>query len=153
MYGVHVDVFTDHKILRYVFTQKELNLRQRRWLELLKDYDMSVLYHPIKANVVSYALSRMTMGSVSHLDEAKEDLAREIQGLAMLRVRLESSPDGGVIVHHNSVSSLMVELMSKQHLDLDLMELKESVLGKLNESFSLGGMVYSSTKGDCVFRM
>ena len=40
LYGVHVDVFTDHKILQYVFTQKELNLRQRRYLEFLKDYDM-----------------------------------------------------------------------------------------------------------------
>ncbi|WMV45946.1 hypothetical protein MTR67_039331 [Solanum verrucosum] len=46
LYGVHVDVFTDHKSLQYMFTQKELNLRQRRWLEFLKDYDMSVHYHP-----------------------------------------------------------------------------------------------------------
>ena len=39
LYNVHVDVFTDHKSLQYAFTQKELNLRQRRWLEFLKDYD------------------------------------------------------------------------------------------------------------------
>ena len=57
LYGVHVDVFTYHKILQYVFTQKELNLRQMRWLEFLKDYDMSVHYHPGKANVVADALS------------------------------------------------------------------------------------------------
>ena len=56
-------------------------------------------------------------------------------------MRLESSPDEGAIVHYNSESSLMVELKSKQHLDLALIELKESVLGKLNESLSLGGMV------------
>ena len=62
LYGVHVDVFTDHKSLQYVFTQRELNLRQRRWLELLKDYDMNVHYHPGKANVVADALSRMSMG-------------------------------------------------------------------------------------------
>ena len=48
MYGVDVDVYTDHKSLQYVFTQKDLNLRQRIWLELLKEYDMSVLYHPSK---------------------------------------------------------------------------------------------------------
>ena len=42
LYGVHVNVFIDHKSLQYVFTQKELNLRQRRWLEFLKNYDMSV---------------------------------------------------------------------------------------------------------------
>ncbi|WMV55158.1 hypothetical protein MTR67_048543 [Solanum verrucosum] len=46
LYGAHVDVFIDHKSLQHVFTQKELNLHQRRWLEFLKDYDMNVLYHP-----------------------------------------------------------------------------------------------------------
>ena len=44
LYRVHVDVFTDHNSLQYVFYLKDLNLHQRRWLELLKDYDMSVLY-------------------------------------------------------------------------------------------------------------
>ena len=51
-----------------MFTQKELNLAHRKWLELLKDYDMKFLYHPGKANVVADALSRMTMGSVSHVE-------------------------------------------------------------------------------------
>ena len=142
LYGVHVDVFTDHKGLKYVFTQKELNILQRRWLYLLKDHDMSVLYHPGKDNVVANALSRMIMGSVSHLDEAKKDLARDVHRLTRLGVRLESSPYGGAIVHHSSESSLVVEVKSKQHLDLSLMELSKTVLGKLNESFSLGGMVY-----------
>ena len=53
-------------------------------------------------------------------------------------MRLEGSPNGGPIVHHNSESSLVVEVKSKQHHDQPLMELKESILGKLNESFSLG---------------
>ena len=52
------DVYMDHKSLKYIFTQKELNLRQRRWLELIKDYDMRLHYHPGKANVVADALSR-----------------------------------------------------------------------------------------------
>ena len=46
LYGVHVDAYTDQKVLQYVFTQRKLNIRQRRWLELLKDNDMSVIYHP-----------------------------------------------------------------------------------------------------------
>ena len=54
----HYEVYTDHKSLKYIFTQKELNLRQRRWLELIKDYDMRLHYHPGKANVVADALSR-----------------------------------------------------------------------------------------------
>ncbi|XP_069143317.1 uncharacterized protein [Solanum lycopersicum] len=69
LYSVHVDIFTDHKSLQYVFTQRELNLRQRRWLELIKDYDMSFHYYPGKANVVVDALSRLSMGSMSHIDD------------------------------------------------------------------------------------
>ncbi len=58
LYGASCQVFTDHKSLKYLFTQKELNMRQRRWLELLKDYDMQIQYHPGKANTVADALSR-----------------------------------------------------------------------------------------------
>ena len=50
LYGVPCRIFTDHKSLKYIFTQKELNLRQRRWLELIKDYDCTIEYHPGKAN-------------------------------------------------------------------------------------------------------
>lgn len=64
-----MDIFTDHKILQYVFTKKELNLRQKRWLELLKDYNMSILYHPGKANVVVDALSNLFMGSIAHVEK------------------------------------------------------------------------------------
>ena len=69
LYGVHVDIFTDHKSLQYAFTQKELNFRQRRWLELLKDYDMSILYHQGKANVVADALNMLSMGNTTHVEE------------------------------------------------------------------------------------
>jgi hypothetical protein len=52
------ELYTDHKSLKYIFTQSNLNLRQKRWLELIKDYDLGINYHPGRANVVANALSR-----------------------------------------------------------------------------------------------
>ena len=86
LYGVHVDVFIDRKSLQYVFSQKDLNFCQRRWLELLKDYDMSVLYHLSKANVVVDALSRLYMSSFSHVKDSKKKLAQEIHQLPRLGI-------------------------------------------------------------------
>jgi hypothetical protein len=56
--GNLVHIYTDHKSLKYLFTQPNLNMRQQRWLELIKDYELEVHYHPGKANVVAHALSR-----------------------------------------------------------------------------------------------
>jgi hypothetical protein len=58
LYGQKCDVYTDHKSLKYIFTQSELNMRQRRWLELIKEYELEIHYHLGKANVVADVLSR-----------------------------------------------------------------------------------------------
>jgi hypothetical protein len=55
-----VHIYTDHKSLKYIFTQLDLNMRQRRWIVLIKDYELEVHYHPGKANVVAGALSCKT---------------------------------------------------------------------------------------------
>ena len=58
MDGESCDIFTDHRSLKYIFTQKDLKLRQKRWLELIKDYDLNIQSMPGKTNVVANALSR-----------------------------------------------------------------------------------------------
>ena len=97
---------------------------------------MKVLNHPCKTNVVVYALIRMTIGSVSHIDETKKDLVRDVHRLVRLGVWLENSPNDGFMVYYNCESSTVDKVKSKQHLDQALIKLKESVLGRLNESFS-----------------
>ncbi|TYK21801.1 pol protein [Cucumis melo var. makuwa] len=63
--GEKIQIFTDHKSLKYFFTQKKLNMRQRRWLELVKDYDCEILYHTGNANVVAVALSKKVAHSAA----------------------------------------------------------------------------------------
>jgi hypothetical protein len=76
--GNKCHIFTDHKSLRYIFTQPDLNLRQRRWLELIKDYDLEIHYHPRKANVVADALSRKPFGikGTNFLEDWKKESAQ-----------------------------------------------------------------------------
>ena len=68
LYGEKCKIFTDHKSLKYLLTQKDLNLRQHRWLELFKDYDCVIDYHPGKTNVVANALSRKMIFALSLKD-------------------------------------------------------------------------------------
>ncbi|GJR99786.1 retrotransposon protein, putative, ty3-gypsy subclass [Tanacetum coccineum] len=80
LYGESCDIFTDHKSLKYIFTQRELNMRQRRWLELLKDYDTNIqVYHPeCKKNVVLgangfWASMRVELNLISQIKAAQKD--------------------------------------------------------------------------------
>lgn len=137
LYGFHVDIFTDNKSLQYVFTQKKLNLKQRRWLELLKDYDMSILYHAGKADVVADSLSRLSIGSTSHVKEEK--LAKDVHGLARPGVRLMDSTEEGIVMTNGAESSLVSKVKEKQDQDPILLELKANVHDQRVLSFEQGG--------------
>ena len=67
LYGEQFEVYSDHKSLKYIFTQRDLNIRQRRWMEFLEDYDFTLHYHPGKANVVADALSRKSRGPLASI--------------------------------------------------------------------------------------
>ena len=62
LYGVQFEVFSDHKSLKYIFTQWDLNMRQRRWMKYLEEYDFTLHYHPCKANVLIDVLNRKSRG-------------------------------------------------------------------------------------------
>ncbi|XP_070022674.1 uncharacterized protein [Nicotiana sylvestris] len=87
--------------------KRDLNLRQQRWLELLKDYDITILYHPGKANVIVDALRRKTesMGSFTFISAEERSLALDIQSIAnkLVRLALPPSPSGVRLVFHVSV--------------------------------------------------
>ncbi|WVZ83394.1 hypothetical protein U9M48_030552 [Paspalum notatum var. saurae] len=77
-------IFTDHKSLKYILTQPELNMRQRRWLELIKDYDLEIHYHPRKANVVADALSRRAHCNVIEARPTARVICCEIDEIEIL---------------------------------------------------------------------
>src|SRR5699024_8549811 len=81
--GAHCNIYTDHKSLKYIFTQADLNIRQRRWLELIKDYDLEVHYHPGKANVVADALSRKSQCNCLSAKPLTVTLCQEMEKLNM----------------------------------------------------------------------
>ena len=84
LYGARCELYTDHKSLKYFFTQKELNMRQKRWLELIKDYDLTINYTPGKANVVADALSRKS----ADIQPSNRELPKELQ-MDMDRLELQ----------------------------------------------------------------
>ena len=67
LYGEQFEVFSDHKSLKYIFIQWDLNMRQRRWMEFLEDYEFTLQYHPGKANMVANALSRKSRGVLANV--------------------------------------------------------------------------------------
>ncbi|KAL4295400.1 hypothetical protein GQ457_12G029270 [Hibiscus cannabinus] len=127
LYGEKCHMFTDHKSLKYLLTQKDLNLRQRRWIELLKDYDLVIDYHPGKANVVADALSRKT-NTASLAINAHFRLTKERKFLSELQVH----PD------------LVSRIRELQRMDPELQKISDNLDAKNNSDFSVktDGLLY-----------
>ena len=100
LYGEKCFIYTDHKSLKYFPSQRELNLRQRRWMELIKDFDCVIYYHPGKANVVADAFSR-----------------KSIQMLRALNAHFSLSDDGTVVAELIARPSLLNQVLESQKKD------------------------------------
>jgi hypothetical protein len=112
--GNHCNIFTDHKSLKYIFTKSELNTRQRRWLELIKDYDLEVHYHPGKANVFADALSHKVHSNHLELKPVSDPLCAE-----MRRLNLEVIQQGNLYALA-AESNLYDRIVTAQRNDEDI---------------------------------
>ncbi|WVZ24644.1 hypothetical protein V8G54_003188 [Vigna mungo] len=121
LYGVRFQVFSDHKSLKYLFDQKELNMRQRRWMEFLKDYDFELQYHPGKANVVADALSRKTV----HIAAMMVQEMKLVESFRDLRLHCELEPTGIWCCYMRLSSNIIDRIRERQAFDEELQKISK----------------------------
>jgi hypothetical protein len=119
--GKRCEVHSDLKSLKYIFTQPDLNLRQRRWLELIKDYDLGINYHPGKANVVEDALSRRSHQNMLATRELLTEFCKEFEKLNV-----------GLVLNTEAIamevdSALEQDIRKGQLKDAKIQEIKEQI--------------------------
>jgi ribonuclease HI len=116
--GTKCRVYTDHKSLKYIFTQKDLNFMQHHWLELIKDYDLEIHYHPSKANLVADALSQKEHVHVAIVTQLPDELAEDFERLNL-----------GIVAHTEGITidvepTLEQEIRKGQIGDAKIQEIK-----------------------------
>jgi hypothetical protein len=123
------EIYTDHKSLKYIFTQSNMNLRQRRWLELIKDYDLRINYHPGKANVVADALSCRSHVSQLVVESMPIELCQEFN---MLNLRIVANTEA---MEMEVGSSLRQEIWKGQLEDEKIQEIKHNIKEEKSPGF------------------
>ncbi|KAL2243581.1 UNVERIFIED_CONTAM: Transposon Tf2-12 polyprotein [Sesamum indicum] len=136
LYGEKFQILTDHKSLKYILTQKELNLRQRRWIELLKDYDCTIDFHPGKANVVADALSRKSSSTLANLGSHNQTLLLEMRSM---NTKLEVDQVAGLLAALQIKPDFVDQIKEAQTREAFLLRMLERIrLGK-KTNFSIRG--------------
>jgi hypothetical protein len=131
--GTKCRVYTDHKSLKYIFTQKDLNLRQRRWLELIKDYDMEIHYHPSKVNQVANALSQKEHVHATIVTQLPNELAEDFE---RLNLRIVTHTEGITI---EVDPTLEQEIRKGQIGDAKIQEIKDMITEGRGPDFTEDG--------------
>jgi hypothetical protein len=126
--GKRCELYTDHMRMKYIFTQSDLNLKQRRWLELLRDYDLGINYHPRKANVVDDALSRRIHANHLVVKSIPSELFDEF---AKLKIVANTE-----VVEMEVGSSLLQEIHRGQVKDEKIQETKRNIKEEKSLGFS-----------------
>jgi hypothetical protein len=128
--GKRCELYTDHKSLKYIFTQSNLNLRQRRWLELIKDYDLGINYHPEKANVVADPLNHRSHVSQLVVDIIPFELCEEFDKLNLRIIANMGATEMEV------GSNLLQEIQKGQAEDKKEQEIKRNIKEEKSSGFS-----------------
>ena len=123
LYGEQFEEYSDHKSLKYIFMQLDLNMRQRRWMEFLEDYDFTLLYHPSKENVVADALSRKSQGALASI-ASREWRMLEIVGEFGLQYNEQAQGMLGSLV---ATPSLLSRVIESQGQDAEIVSIRDWV--------------------------
>ncbi|KAL0295738.1 UNVERIFIED_CONTAM: Transposon Tf2-12 polyprotein [Sesamum calycinum] len=134
LYGEKFQILTDHKSLKYILTQKELNLRQRRWIELLKDYDCTIDFHPGKANVVADALSRKSSNTLASLGSHNQTLLLEMRSM---NTKLEVDQVAGLLAALQLKPDFVDHIKEAQTRDPFLLRMRERLKQGKKSNFSV----------------
>ena len=121
LYGEEFEVYSDHKSLKYIFTQRDLNMRQRRWMEFLEDYDFTLHYHPGKANVVVDALSRKSRGALASI-ASREWRMLETVGQFGLQYSEQTQGTLGSLV---ATTSLLIRVIESHWQDAEIVSIRD----------------------------
>jgi hypothetical protein len=127
--GNRCELYTDHKILKYIFTQLNLNLSHRRWLELIQDYDLGINYHPGKANVVTDALSHRSHVTQLVMDSMPFELCEEFDKLNLRIVANTEATEMEV------GSNLLQKIWKCQVEDEKIQEIKRNIKEEKSPGF------------------
>ena len=138
LYGNRWELYSDHQSLKYLFTQPDMNIRQRRWLEVIKDYDLGLNYKPGKANVVADALSRKSYCNNLMVKQAQPSLYEELA-----KLNLEIVPSG-FLANLEVKPSLEDQINKAQKQDSGITEIKKNIASGVAKCFSIDdqGTVY-----------
>ena len=128
LYGEESEVYSDHKSLKYIFTQRDLNMRQRRWMEFLEDYDFTLHYHSSKANVVADALSQKSWGALASIASREWRMLETVRQFG-LQYRKQAQGTLGSLV---ATSSLLSKVIESQEQDAEIVSIKDRVQSGTN---------------------
>jgi len=138
-------IYTDHKSLKYIFTQKELNMRQRRWLELMANCDIDLRYHPGKVNMVPDALSRRPEACMAMQITQQKELFEEMRRMNLLVIQKTKTLEQLMVMQFQP--NLLERIKEAQGEDPKLQEFREQVEGRWSTP-SVTGFVYRRERFD-----